>query len=195
MRKRAHHVSEERKFALELRINLAILFALAALAARLQVSIMLAGFAYGLAVAFVGEPRRLARQLFAVTEGFLGPLFFVWLGASLDLRELGRHPSSILLGLMLGVGAVAAHLAMRLIGQSSSIGALTSAQLGVPVAAVTVGSQLHLLQPGEPAALMLGALVTIGVASLGGALAAHAGLTRPARALPQGQPLPGAGLS
>ena len=44
----------------------------------MHVSIMLAGFSFGLAVAGVGEPRRLARQLFAVTEGFLGPLFFVW---------------------------------------------------------------------------------------------------------------------
>jgi Kef-type K+ transport system membrane component KefB len=189
IRKRGHKISEERKFALELRMNLMILFALAALATRTHVSIMLAGFAFGLAVALVGEPRRLARQLFAVTEGFLGPLFFVWLGASLDLRELGRHPSFVLLGLMLGVGAVAAHVAMRLIGQSSSIGALTSAQLGVPVAAATVGSQLHLLQPGEPAALILGALVTIGVAAVAGALAARAGLTTAARTRPPEQPV------
>src|SRR4029450_4646726 len=52
-------------------------------------------FSFGLAVAAVGEPRRLAHQLFALSEGFLGPLFFVWLGASLDLRERGRHPSFI----------------------------------------------------------------------------------------------------
>jgi Kef-type K+ transport system membrane component KefB len=189
IRKRAHDISEERKFALELRINLAILFGLAAVAAGTHVSIMLAGFAFGLAVALVGEPRRLARQLFAVTEGFLGPLFFVWLGASLDLRELARHPSFVLLGLMLGVGAVAAHAAMRLIGQSLPIGALASAQLGVPVAAATVGSQLHLLQPGEPAALILGALVTIGVAAVAGALAVRAGLTIAARTRPPEQPL------
>jgi len=176
IRKRAHHISEERKFALELRMNLAILFGLTALAVRADVSIMLAGFSFGLAVAFVGEPRRLARQLFAVTEGFLGPLFFVWLGASLDVRELGRHPSFILLGLVLGVGAVAAHVAMRLIGQPVSIGALASAQLGVPVAAATVGSQLHLLQPGEPAALLLGALVTVAATAGAGALAVRAGL-------------------
>ena len=177
IRKRAHKISEERKFALELRVNLVILFALAALAVRTHVSIMLAGFAFGLAVALVGEPRRLARQLFAVTEGFLGPLFFVWLGASLDLRELGRRPSFIVLGVMLGVGAVAAHLAMRAFGQPALIGALTSAQLGVPVAAATVGSQLNVLQPGEPAALMLGALVTIGAAAVAGALAVRAGMT------------------
>jgi Kef-type K+ transport system membrane component KefB len=175
-----HHLSKDREFALELRISLAILFTLAALATRMHVSIMLAGFSFGLAVAAVGEPRRLAHQLFAVTEGFLGPLFFVWLGASLDLRELGRHPSFILLGVVLGVGAAATHTAMRLTGQPLPIGALASAQLGVPVAAATVGSQLHLLEPGEPAALILGALVTIAVASLSGGLAVRAGLVTPA---------------
>jgi Kef-type K+ transport system membrane component KefB len=60
-----------RNFALELRVNLAILFALAALAVRTHVSIMLAGFSFGLAMAAVGEPRRLARQ--RVTEGHFGP--------------------------------------------------------------------------------------------------------------------------
>ena len=105
-----HKVSERRRFALELRIQLAILFALAALAVATHVSIMLAGFTFGLAVAAVGEPRRLARQLFALTEGFFGPLFFVWLGASLDLRDArSTTRRTSLLGLLLGVGAVAAH--------------------------------------------------------------------------------------
>ena len=175
IRKRVHRVSQEREFAIELRVNLAILFALAALAARTHVSIMLAGFSFGLAMAAVGEPRRLARQLFAVTEGFFGPLFFVWLGASLDLRDLGRHPSYVVLGALLGAGAVAAHIAMRLTGQPIAIGALTAAQLGVPIAAVTVGTQQHLLRPGEASGLILGALITVAVAVACGGVAARAG--------------------
>ena len=175
LRKRIHKLSEQRKFALELRVNLVILFALAAVAVRSHVSIMLAGFSFGLAVAAIGEPRRLARQLFAVTDGFFAPMFFVWLGASLDLRDLGKHPSFILLGVALGVSAIVAHTAMRATGQPVSLGAMASAQLGVPVAAATVGSQLHVLKPGEPSALILGALVTIAVATLGGSLAVRAG--------------------
>ncbi|MDT5017427.1 MAG: hypothetical protein QOD39_3587, partial [Mycobacterium sp.] len=104
-RKRAHHYSQDHEFALELRISLIVLFALCALATATHVSIMLAGFAFGLVAAAVGEPRRLARQLFGITEGFFGPLFFVWLGASLQVRELGQHPGLILLGVGLGVGA------------------------------------------------------------------------------------------
>ncbi|MEU6565077.1 cation:proton antiporter [Nocardia nova] len=166
VRQRAHRVSEERKFALELRVSLAMVFALAAIATRSHVSIMLAGFAAGLAVAGIGEPRRLARQSFAVTEGFLGPLFFVWLGARLDLREFADRPGLVVLGLGLGLAAVAAHALMRLLGQPISLGILAASQIGVPVAAVTVGAQLHVLVPGEGAALILGALVTI-VASVG----------------------------
>src|SRR6185312_14412481 len=79
--KRLHKYSEQHKFAMELRISLAILFGLAALAVATHVSVMLAGFALGLVLAAIGEPRRLARQLFGITEGFFGPLFFVWLGA------------------------------------------------------------------------------------------------------------------
>jgi Kef-type K+ transport system membrane component KefB len=178
IRKRAHNVSEDRKFALELRIQLVILFALSALAVRTHVSIMLAGFAFGLGVSAVGEPRRLARQLFALAEGLFGPLFFVWLGSSLDLRALGSRPSFVVLGMLLGAGAVVAHLAPRLLGQPAPVAMLASAQLGVPVAAAAIGTQLHVLQPGEGSALILGALVTIAVSTAGGALAVRAGMVR-----------------
>ncbi len=173
LRKRLHRLSDDRKFALELRVSLVILFALAALAVRTHVSILLAGFAFGLATAGVGEPRRLARQLFALADGFLAPLFFVWLGASINLRDLGHHPSYIVLGVALGTAAIACHLVPRLAGQPLRLGALASAQLGVPVAAATIGSQQHLLHPGEAAALLLGALITVGAAILGGAAAAR----------------------
>ncbi|WP_231639210.1 cation:proton antiporter [Mycobacterium sp. Marseille-P9652] len=170
-RRRVHKYSEERRFALELRSNLVVLFALAALAVTTHVSIMLAGFAVGLVISKVGEPRRLARQLFGMTEGFFSPLFFVWLGASLHVRELGSHPAFILLGAALGLGAVVAHCIGRLVGQPLTLAVLSAAQLGVPVAAATIGTEQHLLARGEPAALMLGALLTIATASIAGSVA------------------------
>ena len=167
-RHRLHKVSEDRHFALELRISLVILFSLAAIANISHVTVMLAGFVFGLAVAGVGEPRRLARQLFAITEGFFAPLFFVWLGASLDLAALATRPSLILLGLLLGVGAVLSHALTRFTGQPLDLSSLAAAQLGVPVAAATIGNALHVLAPGESAALILGALITIAIATLAG---------------------------
>ncbi|MEV0567731.1 cation:proton antiporter [Dactylosporangium sp. NPDC050588] len=174
-RKAIHRLSARRKFALELRLNLALLFGLGAVAQATRVSVMLAGFGFGLAVAAVGEPRRLARQLFAVTEGFIGPVFFVWLGASLDLAALGHRPALIGLGIALGVGATLTHLVARTTGQPASLAGLATAQVGVPVAAATLGTQEHLLADGEPAALILGALITIAVATAAAVLAARAG--------------------
>jgi Kef-type K+ transport system membrane component KefB len=172
-RRRLHRYSRKHLLALELRVSLICLFILCALAVTTHVSIMLAGFALGLAISGVGEPRRLARQLFGITEGFFGPLFFVWLGASLQVRELGQHPALILLGLGLGVGALLAHGIGRLFGQPLTLAVLSAAQLGVPVAAATLGTEQHLLAPGEPSALMLGALVTVATTSIAGVLAAR----------------------
>jgi Kef-type K+ transport system membrane component KefB len=173
-RQRMHDYSHKQQFALELRTNLLVLFGLAALAVSTDVSIMLAGFALGLVIASVGEPRRLARQLFGITEGFFGPLFFVWLGASLQVRELGSHPKFILLGVGLGLGGVLAHCAGRLLGQPLTFAVMSCTQLGVSVAAATIGTQKHLLAPGEASALMFGALLTIACTSIAGTVAARA---------------------
>jgi len=174
LRRRVHRLSEKRKFALELRINLIALFTLGALATATHVSIMLAGFCLGLVFAAVGQPRRLARQVFALTEGFLGPVFFVWLGASLDVHALAQRPALILLGAALGIGAIAVHAAMRVTGQPLPLAVLAAGQLGVPIAAATIGTQRNLLVPGEAAALVLGALITIAAA-----IAAQAAHTHP----------------
>jgi Kef-type K+ transport system membrane component KefB len=180
LRNRVHDVSEDRAFAIELRVSLALVFAMAALAVAVHVSLMLAGFVSGLAVAAVGEPRRVAKQLFAVTEGFLGPLFYVWLGATLQLRDLVDHPSMIVLGVCLGIGATLAHLTAVALRQPTAYALLATAQLGVPVAAATVGRQLHLLERGEGAALVLGALVALAMTVTGGALAARRRTPEPA---------------
>ncbi len=184
---RFHKLSEKRSFALELRVSLIVLFALAAAAIATHVSIMLAGFALGLAVSAVGEPKRLTRQLFALSDGFLGPLFFVWLGASLQLKALFSHPNLVLLGVALGIGAILAHLVMRLFRQPASLGVLAAAQLGVPVAAATIGQNTHLLAAGEPAALILGALITIVGLAVGAQIAGNSGLVAPATPNTQGK--------
>lgn len=163
IRDRVKRVSEDRGLAIELRASLTVLFALAALASLASVSVMLAGFTFGLAVAAVGTPRRLTKQLFALTEGFFAPIFYVWLGASLGLRALLEHPSAIGLGLLLGAAALVAHLGGVLTRQRPSSALLTAAQLGVPIAAATTGLSLGVFAPGEDAALLVSALVTMAV--------------------------------
>ena len=184
-RRLVHAYSERRRFALELRVSLLVLFSFAAIAQFAHLSIMIAGFALGLLLSAVGEPHRLARQLFGMTEGFFGPLFFVWLGASLDLRELVAHPAMILLGLALGVGAVVAHLASRAAGLPWAQAVASAGQLGVPVAAVTLGLETNTLAPGEGGAILLGALVSVATSAVSiAAVARRQQVDGPARATP-----------
>ncbi|HEY0804333.1 MAG TPA: cation:proton antiporter [Pseudonocardiaceae bacterium] len=168
---RMHMLSKRRNFGLELRLNLIILFGLAELAQLVGVSVMLAGFVAGLALATQGTPRRLARQLFAVTDGFLAPVFFVWLGASLDLRALVERPRMIALAVLLAVGTVAVHAVAKLLGQPLPLAVLAGAQLGVPVAAVTIGG--HALFAGEGAAILAAALVSVAVAGYAAVVASR----------------------
>ncbi|MGW4397848.1 cation:proton antiporter [Amycolatopsis nivea] len=170
---KAHRLSKTRHFGLELRIALIVLFGLAGLAELVGVSVMLAGFVAGLALAAVGEPRRLARQLFAVTDGFLGPVFFVWLGASLDVRALGQHPVMLVLAALLAAGSIVVHGATRLLGQPFPLAVLAGAQLGVPVAAVTIGTRGGLLAPGEGGAILAAALISVGVTAWAASRAVH----------------------
>jgi Kef-type K+ transport system membrane component KefB len=175
LRARIHAFSERRRFALELRVSLLVLFVLAAIAQLTHVSVMIAGFSVGLVLAAVGEPRRLARQLFGITEGFFAPLFFVWLGASIDLRAVATHPEMILLGGALGIGACVAHLASRGAGLPWLQAVAACGQLGVPIAAVALGIQTRALEPGEGAGILLGALITIVIATVATSFAARRG--------------------
>jgi Kef-type K+ transport system membrane component KefB len=165
-RRRLHEISEERGLAMELRVTLTMLFTLTAIALTMHVSVMLAGFVLGLAVSAAGQPRRLANQTLALTEGFFGPVFFVWLGSSLDLRELATDSRAIWLGLGLGVAAVLAHAALAVTRQPWPIATSTAAQLGVPVGAAALGKLTGVLVDGEATAMLLGALVTIAVVTL-----------------------------
>ena len=163
---RLQRLSKRRHFGLELRWNLVIVFALGGLAQAVGVSVMLAGFVTGLLIASQGEPRRLAKQLFSISDGFLSPVFFVWLGSSLDLRAIGHDPELLVVAGLLAVATVVVHAAAALAGQPLPLALLAGAQLGVPVAAVTIGTKAGLLLPGEGGAILAAALVSIAVTAL-----------------------------
>ena len=95
-------LSKERHWALDLRLSLLILFGLAWLAQKGGTSILIAGFGAGVTVALIGGPKRLSTQVRGMAEGFFVPLFFVVLGAQLDLSGLFGEPAMI--GLAAGPG-------------------------------------------------------------------------------------------
>jgi Kef-type K+ transport system membrane component KefB len=172
--------SKRRGWALDLRIALVALFVLAWIAIRAGTSILIAGFSVGLLVALVGGPKLLSRQVTGIGAGFFVPLFFVTLGAKLDLRALYSHPSTLELTGLLTVANVAVHAVGALVTrQPLPSGLAATAQLGLPAGAVTLGLQEHVLSSPQGGAILLAALITIGLCPLGIALLVRA---RPAPA-------------
>jgi Kef-type K+ transport system membrane component KefB len=180
--KPVHVLREEsatRVWALDLRVALVALFALCALAEWVGTSIMIAGFAAGLIVAVEGGPHRLSDQVSGVAAGFLVPVFFVVLGASLNVRTLLRSASDLELVAALSVGMVAVHvLAGQVVRAQIWVALIVTAQLGVPAAVVKLGLADHVLKAGQGAAIIVAALVSLAVCAIGTALAKQATVPR-----------------
>ena len=166
--------SKARGWALDLRTSLLVLFVLAWIATRFGTSILIAGFSAGAVVSLVGEPRRVAQQLIGVAEGFFVPLFFVDLGARLDIRALLDDARSIALAATLTVAATAVHVtAGRLWRVPLGPSLVATAQLGVPAAVASIGLQTGALRPAQAAAVMAAALGTLAICAIGSVMIGH----------------------
>ena len=168
--KRMRVISAERGFGIELRVSLILLLVLIWLAQSFAVTILISGFGLGLAIAANGVPHRLAKQLFAVSEGLFSPVFFVLLGASIDVSALWSSQQLILLAVVLGFGAILVHLASMVLGMRFSYALASSAQLGVPAAAINIGLAVHAITSGEAAAIMAGAVITLVTTAISAAM-------------------------
>jgi Kef-type K+ transport system membrane component KefB len=160
--------SRKRGWALDLRVSLLVLFGLVWVAERSGTSALIAGFGVGLLVAAAGGPKRLSRQVAGVAQGFMVPLFFVVLGARLDLRALWHQPSLLVLAALLAALNAALHLLAALFTrQQLGAGLAATAQLGVPAAVVTLGLEQHVLTNGEGSAIVAAALVSLALTAAG----------------------------
>jgi Kef-type K+ transport system membrane component KefB len=170
--------SKRRGWALDLRVALAALITLAWVATETGTSVLLAGFGAGLVMAWVGGPERLGLQVRGVAQGFLIPVFFVLLGARLNIRALATDPGNLALAGSLIALNVAVHC-LAAVGsrQRLAAGLVSSAQLGVPAAVVALGLVEGVISPGQGAAIVVAALLSVGVCATGAAL-----LARPRRA-------------
>jgi Kef-type K+ transport system membrane component KefB len=166
-----HHVrrrSKQRHWALDLRLSLLVLFLLAWIAQKSGTSVLIAGFGAGLMVALIGGPKRLSTQMRGIADGFFIPLYFVVLGAQLDLHGLIDEPAMLALAGALAVLNVAIHLAaVALARRPLSAGLAASAQLGVPAAIATLGLAEGVLSSTVATAIVAAALVSLGVCALG----------------------------
>ncbi len=164
---RLRRLSKQRHWALDLRLSLLVLFLLAWIAQKGGTSILIAGFGAGLMVAVIGGPKRLSTQMRGIAEGFFIPLYFVVLGAQLDLEGLAHHPSLLALAAALAVLNVLIHLAAVALTHRPLVGGLVaSAQLGVPAAVASLGLSEGVLSTGVATAIIVAALVSLGVCTL-----------------------------
>ncbi|MDE3070919.1 MAG: cation:proton antiporter, partial [Acidobacteriota bacterium] len=172
---RGHHwvahmrrLSRERRWALDLRLSLLVLFLLAWVAQKSGTSVLVAGFGAGLMVASIGGPKRLSTQVRGIADGFFVPLYFVVLGAQLDLRGLFTHPAMLVLAAALALLNIAIHLgAAALAHRPPSAGLAASAQLGVPAAIASIGLAEGVLSGTVATAIVAAALVSLAVCTLG----------------------------
>ncbi len=157
-------------WAVDLRFSLLVLFTLAWIAERFDTSALLAGFAAGVMVSLLGEPRRVADQLIGLGEGFFVPLFFVVLGARLDLRALVDSRDDLLLLALLAIATTVVPVTAALIVRLPiASGLLAAAEMGVPSAVASLGLATGALRPGQAAAIMGAAALSMGVAAVGAA--------------------------
>jgi Kef-type K+ transport system membrane component KefB len=172
---RVRQLSKHRHWALDLRISLLVLFLLSWVAQKGGTSVLIAGFGAGLMVAVIGGPKRLSTQVRGVAEGFFIPLYFVVLGARLDLAGLVHDPAMLALAAVLALLNVAIHLLASLLLGRGVAGALAAtAQLGVPAAVASLGLSEHLLSPVVATAIVASSLVSLAVCTLGVEMLARA---------------------
>ena len=150
-----------------------LLLALAALAGRFGIELLLASFMAGSVIALIDRDGQMTHPQFhsklqAVGYGFLIPIFFVSSGLQFDLRSLLASPSGmvkipVFLAALLVVRGLPAVLYVRDFGrrQAAVAGLLQATSLPFIVAATQIGIALNLLQPSTAAALVAAGLLSV----------------------------------
>ena len=160
--------SKQRRWALDLRLSLLTLFLLAWLAQQSGTSVLIAGFSAGVMVAILGGPHRLSVQTRGVADGFFVPLYFVVLGAGLDVGGLLGSPELLALVAALTVLNLGIRLlAVALLRQPTAIALAAGAQLGVPAAIASLGLAEQVISPSVATAIVAAALLSLAVATIG----------------------------
>jgi Kef-type K+ transport system membrane component KefB len=166
--RRVRRLSRERYWALDLRLSLLVLFFLAWVAQKGGTSVLIAGFGAGLMVALIGGPKRLSTQMRGIADGFFIPLYFVVLGAQLDLRGLVADPNLLALALALVALNVFIHMAaVALARRPLGAGLAATAELGVPAAVASLGLAERVISPTVATAIVAAAVVSLGVSTFG----------------------------
>ena len=150
-----------------------LLLALAALAGRFGIELLLASFMAGSVMALIDRDGQMTHPQFhsklqAVGYGFLIPIFFVTSGLQFDLRSLLASPAGmvkipVFLAALLVVRGLPAVLYVRDFGRrrAAVAGLLQATSLPFIVAATQIGIALNVLQPSTASALVAAGLLSV----------------------------------
>jgi Kef-type K+ transport system membrane component KefB len=162
-------LSKKKKWAWQLKYYLFALFGLCLFSQLVGVtSTIVASFVMGATATLVGVPRRFEKELLGLGEAFFILIFFVTLGAKLDIRALFTSMANMELALCIAAGALAVHLLVaKLLKLPLSSGFMAASSMGLPAAIASMGMSDNLITPGQGAAIIAAALISLGFASYG----------------------------
>lgn len=155
---------------IKVRGAITMLMVFVVLATALGIEIILGAFLAGMIISLLKRPEDtdLVHKLESFGFGFFIPIFFILVGANLNLGALVESPESLLLLPLLFVVAMAAKLLPALLlkrlgswREALAAGALLNTHLSVEIAVVVIGMQLGLLSSAANAVIILFAVLTV----------------------------------
>jgi Kef-type K+ transport system membrane component KefB len=166
--KRYRKLSKDREWGFDMSQMFVVLVGLAALAQWFGASILVAGFVAGLTSNLLKQPKRFNKQLTGNAEAIFVPVFFVYVGARINVIDVFTSIANIELALLVVAASLIAHVsAAKLSRLSWSAGLTASQHMGLPTAIVGMGLAEHVLNPGQAAAIILAALLSLAVCMVG----------------------------
>ena len=155
---------------IKVRGAIAILMAFVVLAGVLGLELILGAFLAGMIISLLKRPEDsdLVHKLEAFGFGFFIPVFFIAVGAELDLRALVESPQSLLLLPVLFIVAlivktVPSLLFLKELGWRKTLASamLLNTHLSLEIAVAVIGVRLGLLTQGANVAIILFAILTV----------------------------------
>ncbi len=137
----------------DIRLAMALFFILIAVMLSLELELALGAFIAGIAIsAFFHHEKKLEEKMSSLGFGFLVPLFFIHVGASLDLKSLaveGVVSGALLITFLMILSRILAAVVLKNISGGSRDALLIALSLSMPltllVAVATIGYETKLL--------------------------------------------------
>ncbi|MGI9551271.1 MAG: cation:proton antiporter, partial [Aurantibacter sp.] len=154
---------------IKVRGTIALILGFVTIAYLIRVELVLGAFLTGilLSIFLAKERSALIIKLDGMSYGFFVPIFFIMVGANLDLSALDQFDNSylflaVLLVAVFAVQVLPSLLMIREFGTRTSLsaGVLLTSRLGLTIASAQIGMQLGVISPGVNAAIVIVSIIS-----------------------------------